>query len=263
MRRAAIVALALIAGCGADSAADGAPAGLKVEAFTVHSKAVAQDMPVKVVLPQGGGEGRPLLVFLHGRGNDESSYVHAPLLKALKALGRRAPVVVFPDGANDKYWHDRRSGDWGLYVLREVMPQVARRYGTDRHRVAIGGISMGGFGALDLARLHPRRFCAAGGHSPALWRSAGETAPGAFDDAEDFARHDVIASAAAYAHLPVWLDAGDQDPFRPGDRAFAAALRAAGAHPSVHTWPGGHDGEYWDAHWRHYLRFYARALKRC
>jgi endo-alpha-1,4-polygalactosaminidase (GH114 family) len=31
----------------------------------------------------------------------------------------------------------------------------------------------------------------------------------------------------------------------------------------VHTWPGGHDGDYWDAHWRDYLRFYARALDRC
>ena len=29
------------------------------------------------------------------------------------------------------------------------------------------------------------------------------------------------------------------------------------------TWPGGHDSEYWDRHWRDYLRFYARALNRC
>ena len=61
----------------------------------------------------------------------------------------------------------------------------------------------------------------------------------------------------------MWLDAGDEDPFRRGDDAFAAALRAAGARATVHTWPGGHDGDYWDAHWRDYLRFYARALKRC
>jgi S-formylglutathione hydrolase FrmB len=49
-----------------------------------------------------------------------------------------------------------------------VIPQVTRRFGTDRRRVAIGGISMGGFGAYDLARLNPGRFCAVGGHSPAL-----------------------------------------------------------------------------------------------
>jgi len=215
------------------------------------------------VLPAGGGAGRPLLVFLHGRGGDEDSYLHGPMFDALESLGRNAPIVAFPDGDEDKYWHDRDSGAYGRYVVREVIPQVARRFKADRRRVAIGGISMGGFGAFDLARLSPGRFCAVGGHSPALWRSGGETAPGAFDDAEDFSRHDVIASAAAFAHIPVWLDAGDQDPFRPGDDAFAAALRAAGAHATVRTWPGGHDGDYWDAHWRDYLRFYARALRRC
>ena len=61
----------------------------------------------------------------------------------------------------------------------------------------------------------------------------------------------------------MWLDAGDEDPFRPGDDAFAANLRAVRAHASVHEWPGGHNGDYWNAHWGDYLRFYARALKRC
>ena len=72
---------------------------------------------------------------------------------------------------------------------------------------------MGGFGAYDLARLYPRRFCAVGGHSPALWRTGGETAPGAFDDADDFARHDVIGAARAnpdaFGDTRLWLDAGD------------------------------------------------------
>ena len=254
----ATIVVALLAGCG-----DAPPAGLKVEDLTVASRAVQEDMAVKVVVPEGGAAGRPLLVFLHGRGGDEGSYLHDPLLHAIGALGDRAPVVAFPDGAEDKYWHDRDSGDWGRYVTAEVIPQVAERFGTDRDRVAIGGISMGGFGAYDIAARHPRRFCAVGGHSPALWRSGGETAPGAFDDAEDFAAHDVVAEANALDELPVWLDAGDKDPFRPGDEAFAQALEIVGADATVQTWPGGHDGDYWDAHWRDYLRFYARQLGRC
>lgn len=260
MRRTlALLTVALIAGCGASDP----PAGLKVEDLTVKSKAVGEDMAVKVVVPEGGADHKPLLVFLHGRGGDESSYLHDPLFEAVKALGDRAPVVAFPDGAEDKYWHDRDSGDWGRYVTAEVIPQVAERLGTDRERVAIGGISMGGFGAYDIAAHHPERFCAVGGHSPALWRSGGETAPGAFDDAEDFTAHDVIARANALDRLPVWLDAGDKDPFLPGDDAFAQALEIVGAHATVHTWPGEHDGDYWNAHWRDYLRFYARALRRC
>ena len=53
---------------------------------------------------------------------------------------------------------------------------------------------MGGFGAYDIALQHPGRFCAVGGHSPALWFDGGETAPGAFDDAADFERNDVVGT---------------------------------------------------------------------
>jgi S-formylglutathione hydrolase FrmB len=127
---------------------------------------------------------------------------------------------------------------------------------------------MGGFGSLDVARHHPGRFCAVGAHSPALWRTGGETAAGAFDDAQDFARNDLVALAArrpspwgTKTHL--WLDAGTADPFDPGDRAFVAALRGADTPVVVHRWPGGHVKPYWRAHYADYLRFYARAFARC
>ena len=248
---------------------DGGPAdprGARVETLTVDSAAVGRRQRVSVVIPAGAGARRPLLVFLHGRGGNERSLLRDAMFSGLARLGPRAPVVAFPDGGGSSYWHDRGSGAWGRYVLREVIPAVRRRFGTDRRRVAIGGISMGGFGALDLAGRRPGRFCAVGGHSAALWRTPGETAPGAFDDAADFARHDPIARARASVRPParlVWLDAGEDDPFRPGQRALLDALRAQGAAPTAHVWPGGHDDGYWDRHWPAYLRFYADALAAC
>jgi S-formylglutathione hydrolase FrmB len=257
VRRAfAVLTIAvLLGGCGEDLAN---PSGTTVQDFEIESRAVGRDMPVKFLMPGGKPRLRPLIVFLHGRGDDESSYVHEPLLDALEDLGDDAPVVAFPYGGENSYWHDREDGDWGRYVMDEVIPQVAALSGSDQDRVAIGGISMGGFGAYDLARLNPGRFCAVGGHSPALWRTGGETAPGAFDDAEDFARHDVIGDPAGLTDLPVWLDAGDTDPFLPGVEALAAALDI-----EPHIWPGGHDDEYWDDHWEDYLEFYADELERC
>ena len=192
------LAAVMLAGCGGEAPAK-PPDGLEVADLTIDSTAVDKDMKVKVVVPEADAEGRPLLVFLHGRGGNESSSLRKPMFDALKALGTRAPIVAFPAGDDHSYWHNRKSGAYGRYVMKEVIPQVARRFGADRRRVAIGGISMGGFGAFDLARAHPKRFCAVGGHSPAVWRSGGETAPGAFDDAADFARHDVIAGAGRFA----------------------------------------------------------------
>jgi enterochelin esterase-like enzyme len=242
--------------------------GATVSQFSFHSRAVDRSMEVSVVSPAGGGSHRPLLVFMHGRGGSDSSYTgDEAFFRALARLGPRAPVVAFPDGADDSYWHNRGSGRWGDYVLDEVIPQVIRRFHADPSRVAIGGISMGGFGAYDLALAHPGRFCAVGGHSPALWLHGADTAPGAFDDAADFTRNDVLARVSsnpnAFGRTPVWNDAGNQDPFLISDSTFAAALHQGQTPLTARRWPGGHDGSYWDSHWKQYLRFYANALASC
>jgi S-formylglutathione hydrolase FrmB len=226
-------------------------AGASVEHLTIESKAVGRSLPVDVVLPPGDDRNQqwPMLVFLHGRDGDEDSEQVDQLFAALAKLGDRAPIVAFPYGGDHSYWHNRADAQWANYVVDEVIPQVAHRYDGDRDRVAIAGISMGGFGAFDLALHRPGRFCAVGGHSPALWQTGAETAPGAFDDAEDFERNDVIGAAASnpgpFTSQPVWVDAGAQDPFQPGDQAFADELRTDGAQATIKLdRPGGHDADY-------------------
>jgi S-formylglutathione hydrolase FrmB len=236
--------------------------GARVAHFTVKSRFVRRHLPVATVVPAGSGPGRPLLVFLHGRGANQDSELSSQLFQALRALGSRAPDIVFPYGGDHSYWHDRAGGAWAEYVLREVIPDAVARLHADPSRIAIGGISMGGFGAYNLARLAPGRFCGAGGHSAALWTSAADTAPGAFDNAADFARNDVIALArthpSLYRRTRLWLDGGDHDPFHSGDKRLAGVLGTR-----LHVWPGGHDSAYWNAHWTDYLRFYATALATC
>ena len=175
--------------------------------------------------------------------------------------------MVFPYGGEDSYWHDRKGYDWGQYVLREVIPQAIERLHANPRRVAIGGLSMGGFGAYDLARLAPGRFCAVGGDSAALWLHPGETAAGAFDNQEDFEQNNVIGEANAqsdpYPGASLWLDVGSADPFRTADTELAAALRAKHLPVAFHVWPGGHEDSYWNSHWNAYLRFYSNALAHC
>ncbi len=238
--------------------------GATVERWAVHSRFVRRSLLQTGVTPPGGGKGRPLLVFLHGRGgHGNEQNVNAAFFAALRRQGERAPAVVFTNGSDHSYFHKRASGDWGRYVLDEVIPQAVRRLHADPRRVAIGGISMGGFGAFDIARLRPARFCAVGGHSAAIWQQGGDSAPGAFDDAADFARNDLVALARArgrglFGRARLWLDGGTADPFRAADEAFAAGLGLRMRH-----WPGGHRTAYWHAHYATYLRFYATALARC
>jgi len=238
--------------------------------LTIRSEAVGANLGVSAIVPRQPADERgerPLLVFLHGRDGSDSTFIgNKSMLEGLAKLGARAPIVAFPDGGDHSYWHDRAAGDWGRYVMREVIPTVSRRFGVDPDRVAIGGISMGGFGAYDLALLHPNRFCAVGGHSAALWFASSETAPGAFDNAADFARNDVMEMARkpdAFEDMRVWNDYGHSDPFRAYNEGFVNALRSTDANLSPHTWPGGHTGSYWTRHWPAYLRFYANSLAAC
>src|SRR4051794_13124327 len=245
--------------------------GAREVTFTVKSRLVGRSLDQVAVVPGGDtSRKRPLLVFLHGRGGHPGDFFSGEFYSALAKLGERAPIVVQLDGGDHSYWHDRRGGRWGGYVLREAIPAAVRVLGADPSRVAIGGISMGGYGAFELARRgRPggRRFCAVGGHSPAFWLSAGQTAPGAFDDAADFNHHDVYRYARTHAHpygsTPLWIDRGTSDPFAPYDREIARALHDRGARLQSHVWPGAHTGSYWRAHMARYLRFYADALARC
>lgn len=233
-----------------------------------HSRDVGRDLGVNVIVPkQAGPPGhRWLLVFLHGRSGDETSF-NNQVFAHLPELHGKGPVFAFPDGGDHGYWHNRAEGDWGDYVMDEVIPTVVKRFGVDPHRIAIGGISMGGFGALNFALQHPGRFCAVGGHSPALWLHASETAPGAYDDEADFEHNDVLgtveADPDAFGHTRVWVDYGETDDFHPYDESFVAAMEAGEADFTHHSWPGGHEGSYWDAHWPQYQRFYVNSLKNC
>jgi enterochelin esterase-like enzyme len=248
-RSGLVLLIAVVCGCGADEH------GPAVESYEIDSRAVGQELEQQLVLPEDPSGA--LLVFLHGRANDPDSTLREGFLEALEDLGDDAPAVVVPYGGFDSFWHNRDSGDWGRYVVDEVIPRALEESGADPDRVAIGGISMGGFGALDIARLHPRRFCAVGAHSPAILPKERLTALNAFDDARDYARHDVLGAAVDGSFKPpkkIWIDVGYRDVFAPGVGALAKAL-----HVKIHAYPGAHDWTYWDAHWDEYLRFYANA----
>jgi S-formylglutathione hydrolase FrmB len=265
LRRGVLVGLvsllALAAGATAGRDARIAAGPVRVQPFTFHSTLLDRDFREILLLPAGSTRGRQLLVFLHGY--TQPTAENADWMRpALRTLGTRAPVVLLvDDGDLTSWWHDRASGKWGSYVLREVIPAALRRTGADPRRVAIGGISMGGFGALDLARLAPGRFCAVGAHSPAVLPQQYWSSVGAFDSEADFARHDLLSLAAAKRlyRIPVYLDVGRADDLRYPDAAFADAVRAHGTKITFRLVPGGHSG--WAGRMLTYLRWYISACR--
>lgn len=239
----------------------------RIEHFAVRSPYVPGVRRETLVVPRGWRRGGPLLLWLHARGSDEDSLLTPSFMRALARAGRRAPAVLIPSDNRFSFWHDRRGRGWARYVMRSVLPRGLALSEADAGRVAVGGISMGGFGAYDLARLYPGRFCAVGGHSPAIYRSGQRRLRWSFDDGADFARHDLLTIAqvnpSAFTAPRLWLDVGSGDGFAGADRLFANRLEAAGLKLSLHLWRGRHAPSYWHAHFGAYVRFYAAALAAC
>jgi pimeloyl-ACP methyl ester carboxylesterase len=184
----------------------------------------------------------PVVVVLHGRGGDASAAFDQLHLE--RHVASTGLAVASVDGG-DFYWHARRSGvDTGAMVVSDFLPLLARR-GLDTSRIGLLGWSMGGYGALLLAtRLGRRRVGGVVAESAALWQSPGDSAPGAFDDRQDFVAHDVFRARSALAGIPVRLDCGTDDPFLAADRAFVRGLPGVQATFDA----GGHTEDYWQSH---------------
>lgn len=243
--------------------------GARVVRETIHSDMLDRDLEQIIVLPEGFQEGdhRPLLVVLHGRSDSPAGRLNNPLMEALSAAGDDAPVVLLANGGDSSYYHDRDDGPWGSYLDDELIPYALDRFSLDPDRVVYGGISMGGYGALELVRQSGEQQCGVAAIAPALWHSAGQTPSGAFDDAEDFEAHDVLgaveADPTALHGTPVYLAVGEDDPFHGVTASFAKALRE-GPSPVVHrTGAGGHTSDYWDARMADVLAWTVDRLATC
>jgi S-formylglutathione hydrolase FrmB len=194
------------------------------------------------------GHSAPLrpIIALHGKDSDAATVMAGGVEQGLAeavAAGLPPFAVVAVDGGGS-YWHHRTSGeDSGAMVLDELIPLLADQ-GLDTSRVAFLGWSMGGYGALLLgARLGPARTAAICAVSPALWRSPGAAAPGAFDGADDYTANSVWG-LPALASIPIRIDCGNSDPFYSATQEFIAQLPTP---PAGGFSPGGHDGTYWSS----------------
>ncbi len=238
-----------------------------------HSDALGRDMPYLVFLPPGygsTGERYPVLYMLHGIGGDYATewpgYGLLDSAAAMMARGDVRPfIIVLPEG-EDGYWVDHVGGPaWGTYVARDLVAEVDRDFLTvaQANARAVGGNSMGGHGALQLAMNFPGVFGFAGAHSPTL--RAFESAPPYFGDAAQFEARDpasiVDARPQAAKALRIAIDVGRDDPWLPGVQSLHEHLIAQDVPHAFDVLPGDHSDAYWRGNVERYLAMYASALR--
>ena len=231
-------------------------------------------MPYVVYLPPDYDTAQrryPVLYMLHGRGGSRDEWLAYGLAEVADELirtGAIEPMIIVVPQGDTWYWTNNADDGprWGDYVDYDLVPHVDANYRTLRspQSRAIGGLSMGGWGALYHGFSRPDVFGVVGAHSPSL-RLPGDPSIDFLGNATQFAQIDPITlaqTAPNLGSLQIWLDTAEKDPWR--DRATLLHNLLAGR-GIQHTWqvyPGQHDWTYWHEHAVDYLKYYGHAMER-
>jgi putative tributyrin esterase len=233
--------------------------------ITFHSTALDRDMPYRVILPAAipAGKKLPVVYLLHGGGGgfrDWSNY------SDVARFAEKGLILVMPEGESSYYTNaaDRPQDRYEDYIATDLIADVERQFpaASGRAQRAIMGISMGGFGAVNLALKHPDLFSFAAGISSALdvpsrpfsikriqqyrqhaaifgpWKSEHRRANDPF----------ILARSVDPARTPYfYLTCGDQEGLLPANHQFASLLKARHIASEFRGGPGGHDWNQWNA----------------
>lgn len=195
----------------------------------------------------------PVVYLFHGSIQDSShwldlgwaSYADAGILS-----GRFAPfIAIMPFNGNLGNISSGGAKSIEAVTVENLLPFVEMNFcvlaGASGR--SIGGISRGGYWALEIAFRQPELFGAVAGHSSHL---RFETDPARYNPLATYAEADLSA-------MRIWLDRGETDFLRPGQDQLHERLVAAGISHDYHVNPGGHNDAYWVEHMDEYVDWHA------
>ena len=230
-----------------------------------HSTALDRDMPYRVVLPRNIGPGKklPVVYLLHGGGSNFRAWSNDSNVARFAESGL---ILVMPEG-NSSYYTNSASQPqdrYEDYIVRDLVSDVETRFpaAAARDSRAVIGVSMGGFGTINLALKHPDLFAFAGALSPAVdvpsrpfsakrteqWQRHNSI----FGPWGSKTRHDndpfVLAALADVSKTPyLFVTCGEQEGLLPANRKFAALLSQRHFRYEFQTTAGDHNFNQWNA----------------
>jgi enterochelin esterase-like enzyme len=245
-------------------------------------KAVGSTQTVSVASPALGGQRQQAIVYLppgyaqhpqrrypvfyllHGFPGRPAAFLltvrMGVMLDVLVAQHRIQPMIlVMPFGSTgtftDKEWANGIGPNqgWETFVARDLVGAIDHRYRTlpSGSARAIGGLSEGGYGALNIALHHPGEFRVVeswSGYTQAMnVQSVFGGSQRLLAANSPASQLGSVAPALRRAHTYVWMYSGTHDALRTENAAFAAELGRLGIAHRFFTVGGGHTWAVWRA----------------
>lgn len=246
----------------------------------LFSQSLMRTVPVNVLLPvdkmttpgQAQREEKPFktLYLLHGVFGSYIDWVSGTRIQRFSE--EHDLCVVMPSGDN-AFYVDQSAGNnfYGEYVGRELVELTRKMFPLSRKRedTYIGGLSMGGYGALRNGLKYSDTFGGIIALSAAchLEEIAGRTedtgsmlsnksyAEACFGDLSKLLESDrnpkYLARQLSAEKKPfpkIYMACGDRDDLLPANREMVSFLREQGADMTFEIGQGGHEWDFWDAY---------------
>ena len=237
---------------------------------------VQVNLPLNIILPDPGKMAgvpvakRKVLYLLHGLSDDASAWQRYSSIETLAAA--YGLVVVMPSAGRSFYIDQPNGQKYFSYLTDELPHYLADVFGVKpaREETFIAGNSMGGYGAIKAALLHPELYGAAASLSGALaiaiLQLLPETDPRRnefillFGDLEKLpgSEHDPTVwlqrGASNPSLLPhLYISIGKQEDIYPLSGMFHSACQDLGIASEYLEEDGKHDWFLWDRHIRWFL----------
>ena len=236
------------------------------------SKSLRKASSFNIVFPDDPAIEGPWAAFylLHGLSDDHTIWMRRTSIE--RYVAGLPMVVVMPDGGRG-FYTDAVEGPAYESDLLEVVSLVDRTFPVRAERAgrAIGGLSMGGYGAVKVGLKHLDTFASVNSHSGAVGFLADVDEGKPLDP--EFARifgpdpgrgpEDPFALVEQIDHglLPALrIDCGLEDFLLDQNRAFHQHLDALQIPHEFEEFPGGHEWSYWDQHVRQAIAFHVGNL---
>lgn len=240
------------------------------------SRALQKATAANIILPETETEGPfPVFYLLHGLSDDYTMWQRRTSVE--RYVHGLPLIVVMPDGGRGFYCDAVEGPAWETALVRDLISLVDRIFPTiaGREGRAVGGLSMGGYGAVKLALKYPDLFCSANSHSGALGFAHWPLSTDPNDAfAVEFTRvigtepvggpNDLFALSGSLdtgVRPALSIDCGTEDFLLEANRGFHRHLDSIGYAHEYHEYPGAHVWDYWDRHVQEALQFHMRALR--